>query len=1162
MKKPVKISLITLASVVGFVVVLFFATIQVAQHELEPKQGNALMDKYLTQFVNIKAHYDSLNLDIFKTFPNVNLKMNGVLIRTLAFGEPDTLLYLEKLEADANLVKFITNGRIHVNKLILTNPYIKAQKRDSIYSWDVIEPSSEEDTTATSLPEIYADTLYLGKALVKYTDYDSHFSARVSGFEVNSSGTEFMPDLLKSKIDVLIGGVSYADSVANRNFNMDDFRIAFNAVKNDTLTNLMLFNANSDKISLKDSMFNIQGASVEVLARATADKGFKKYNIDTVGVRLDETTVALKGGVTLHSTDTLKVGAENLNVWFNCPSVWRLTAFVPTQYRKELDKFVFDGAVKVAAKADGVYEGKNMPVIEANVELSKFNGGFKSYKQKIDRVDLKANARYNQQVKDSTFVKIENLFVEAEKNTIQLSGDACYKGGREYVDLSLLADINLKVVNELYKFEPKQRMKGTLTADISGNCFLDELKNKNIYQVFTKSVVTGDGIGVLLPSMKLGVYVDSLRFTLNTNTSNSMGGRKMRTLTAQDSARIRAMMKKQEGRLSNKTKLERRNLNDTVLLSSRLSFSSLNVWYTRKIKAKSDRFSITLTADDLGPKKVPYIRSSISFGGVDITAGDSVKFLGKKMRTSLTIGKNALRPNVPSMSVRVSLDSLLACSPGVCAILDSTRMNFAVSPRLRMGIRRGMSDSQKDSLRAAAREKIIDLKGLFDTMDTVSKSKDVLETFMKRFTNTASVYVKRLRLRQSDFPLRTSVSRFDIEMNDDTIRLNSIRPRIGKSAVTLSGEVTNIRRYLFRGKTLNANLKLKSRRVDLNQIMGAFYEYNTKMAEKEQLKADADFKAQEMEDNAAAIRSESAMSDDELELASDSVDLMGLIVLPERMNLKFASNIDTLKFSKMNLLDFKGFISLRDQVLKIKEMSTSTQVGKAKMNIMYGCSVPDSARATVTINMDSIQVGDLVTYMPELDSILPMLRSFDGSLKCDLSAEATLGSTMDVRLPSVNASLRLRGDSLVLMDGETFSEIAKLLMFSKKTKNRIDSISVDVSVKNNEILIYPFMVGMDKYRLGVGGTQNLDMSFNYHIVLLKSPIFQKLAVDVYGKDFDHIKFRLASPKFKGFDVSIGKGGTLVKESDTNVCKLMYDAMLETILREEEEKEEPKNSARK
>ena len=40
----------------------------------------------------------------------------------------------------------------------------------------------------------------------------------------------------------------------------------------------------------------------------------------------------------------------------------------------------------------------------------------------------------------------------------------------------------------------------------------------------------------------------------------------------------------------------------------------------------------------------------------------------------------------------------------------------------------------------------------------------------------------------------------------------------------------------------------------------------------------------------------------------------------------------------------------------------------------------------------------------------------------------------------------IKGDSLVLMDGETFAEISKMLMFKNKKKNVFDSISVNVVV--------------------------------------------------------------------------------------------------------------------
>ena len=84
--------------------------------------------------------------------------------------------------------------------------------------------------------------------------------------------------------------------------------------------------------------------------------------------------------------------------------------------------------------------------------------------------------------------------------------------------------------------------------------------------------------------------------------------------------------------------------------------------------------------------------------------------------------------------------------------------------------------------------------------------------------------------------------------------------------------------------------------------------------------------------------------------------------------------------------------------------------------------------------------------------------------------------------------MHIKGDSLVLLDGDTFRRLAKILMFKNKKENMFDSISVNITVDNGAVKVYPFVVEIDRYRAAVGGTQNLDMSFNYHVSILKSPL--------------------------------------------------------------------------
>ena len=168
------------------------------------------------------------------------------------------------------------------------------------------------------------------------------------------------------------------------------------------------------------------------------------------------------------------------------------------------------------------------------------------------------------------------------------------------------------------------------------------------------------------------------------------------------------------------------------------------------------------------------------------------------------------------------------------------------------------------------------------------------------------------------------------------------------------------------------------------------------------------------------------------------------------------------------------------------------------------CAAKDGQEATagLDLDMEDVKVEKLIALFPSIDTLVPMLRSFEGVLDCQITATCRMDSTMSLIMPSINSSCYLHGDNMVLLDGETFTEISKTLMFKNKKRNMIDSISV-----------FPFLVEMDRYKVAVGGTHNLDMTFNYHLSVLKSPVPFKLGIDITG-NLDDFKYKITKCKYK------------------------------------------------
>ena len=118
---------------------------------------------------------------------------------------------------------------------------------------------------------------------------------------------------------------------------------------------------------------------------------------------------------------------------------------------------------------------------------------------------------------------------------------------------------------------------------------------------------------------------------------------------------------------------------------------------------------------------------------------------------------------------------------------------------------------------------------------------------------------------------------------------------------------------------------------------------------------------------------------------------------------------------------------------------------------------------------------------------------------------------MNIRIPSLDMALRLSGDSLVLLDSETFRTVAKWLMFKNKKRNMIDHMDVEIAVHNGWVDLYPVVFDMDRYRLAVVGNNDMDFNLDYHVAVLKSPLPFKFGINIKGTP-EKMKIRLGKAR--------------------------------------------------
>jgi hypothetical protein len=137
----------------------------------------------------------------------------------------------------------------------------------------------------------------------------------------------------------------------------------------------------------------------------------------------------------------------------------------------------------------------------------------------------------------------------------------------------------------------------------------------------------------------------------------------------------------------------------------------------------------------------------------------------------------------------------------------------------------------------------------------------------------------------------------------------------------------------------------------------------------------------------------------------------------------------------------------------------------------------------------------------------------------------------------------IKGQDLILMDGETFSEIAKTFKFNKRTENRVDSLSAEFTIFREEIDIYPFLIVMDKYKAVVAGRHNFDLSFDYHISVVDCPLPIKLGIDIKGT-MDNMTYRMAKCRYAEFYRPPSR--RVVENKQLEIRKMIRDALTQRV----------------
>ena len=276
--------------------------------------------------------------------------------------------------------------------------------------------------------------------------------------------------------------------------------------------------------------------------------------------------------------------------------------------------------------------------------------------------------------------------------------------------------------------------------------------------------------------------------------------------------------------------------------------------------------------------------------------------------------------------------------------------------------------------------------------------------------------------------------------------------------------------------------------------------------------------------------------------AAESKEIDPFLV-PVGIDLTIDVNTKKTVYGSLDFNDLTGKITMKDNAVILHEMSFANKAAGMQLSALYQAPHKDSLFFAMDFHLMDMQFKDLLHLIPYFDTLVPMLKTFDGQGEFNIDVETNLWPNYQPDISTLRAAADVKGKDLTVNDKFTFTKITDMLLVSTNGEYRVDTLDVQLAFFNNKLDLWPSQISIGKYKAIADGFMTTDKYAEYHLALTESPIPLRHGLKVSGP-FDKLKFELEASKYPNHYKPISRSER--KQLRNNLRKRIADRLKEKL----------------
>lgn len=422
MNKTVKKSLKWTGIVLGLILVLMIVLPFVFRKQIV----QAVKDE-ANKNLNAVVDFKDYSLNLFSSFPNFTLGLEGLSVAGVGDFKNDTLVKMDELQVSVNLFSVISGETYTIRKIELDRPVVHLKVLpDGKANWDIAKPSADTTKAAAEEPskfKLSLQKLIIEDADIVYDDYESQMFAKIDSLNHTLSG-DLTADFTSLNTETFIKALSF------------------------TYEGIPYFS--QTKVALD--------------AEIDADLKNSKYTFKDNELSLNDLFLTFEGWFSMPDTSSY-----DMDLKFSAAKTEfkNILSLIPAVYMTDFENVKTSGTLALNGFAKGKYSDQGLPAFEVNLNVGNGMFQYPDLPKAVTNIAIDAKISNRGGSEDNTLINVKKLHVEMGGMPVDASLFVSTPVSDPNIDAKVKGKMDLSRVGEFYPLEKDQQLSGLFTADIA-----------------------------------------------------------------------------------------------------------------------------------------------------------------------------------------------------------------------------------------------------------------------------------------------------------------------------------------------------------------------------------------------------------------------------------------------------------------------------------------------------------------------------------------------------------------------------------------------------------------------------------------------------------------------------------------------------------------------